>query len=232
MTSQVSETILFNGESRSMPSLPLEQYWDAHPPRPFFIEDSTACSRGYCGEWQIADGLLFLVKLFPAEARATTAEWVSHEDVDSLRSIVRTSLGSEPRILEVLNLLRSPPQGCTAAFARCSRIVGALGEALTRTGDLSDSDPADKLYSAVWEYSAGQVADEVVPVTLDSLFPDHRGAVFAEWFTGALRLPEGKAFPDSGFFVEYEFDRILDVRAGKVIAERLQKNRQSIAREM
>jgi hypothetical protein len=87
MTAQVAETLYLRGERLMLFTCPLESYWEQHPPRPELTPASTACSRGYVGTWEIADGYLHLVGLaetgeeatvetiFPASGGRVRADW-------------------------------------------------------------------------------------------------------------------------------------------------------------
>lgn len=63
-------------------------------------------------------------------------------------------------------------------------------------------------------------------VTLNSLFPGYPERVFAHWFTGELRIPQGKLleYHHGGFNSEYERDWFMTVEQGVVLAQRIKVN--------
>jgi hypothetical protein len=88
MTAQVAETLYLRGERLMLFTCPLESYWQQHPPRLELAAPNTACSRGYAGTWEIADGYLYLIaldealhadftleNLFPGSAGRVRADW-------------------------------------------------------------------------------------------------------------------------------------------------------------
>jgi hypothetical protein len=75
MTAQVAETLYLRGERLMLFTCPLESYWEQHPPRPALASPNTACSRGYVGTWEIADGDLYLIGL------AETADAITVETI-------------------------------------------------------------------------------------------------------------------------------------------------------
>jgi hypothetical protein len=60
-TAQIPEKILYEGESGSLFTNPLESYFTKDNPRPEFAAPHTACWRGYIGSWEIREGALYLV---------------------------------------------------------------------------------------------------------------------------------------------------------------------------
>ncbi|MFZ4711843.1 MAG: hypothetical protein ACOYMH_18585, partial [Zwartia sp.] len=61
---------------------------------------------------------------------------------------------------------------------------------------------------------------------LADVFPDYPNGVFAHWFTGELRCPQGERlrYVHRGFDSKYEKDLFITVRSGVVIGERLVVN--------
>lgn len=61
------------------------------------------------------------------------------------------------------------------------------------------------------------------PFTVDGLFPDPERAagdpVFADWFSGELRIPEGKQlkYVHGGYGSTYERDRLIQIERGRVL---------------
>lgn len=62
MTAQAGERLIFNGEETWMASEPLNQYLQNRSDIKF-ISQSTACWRGYFGQWEIKDNKLHLIGL-------------------------------------------------------------------------------------------------------------------------------------------------------------------------
>lgn len=63
-------------------------------------------------------------------------------------------------------------------------------------------------------------------VTLATLFPAFPDRVFAHWYSGTLRIPQGKQlkYVHSGYASTYEQDLFLDVERGIVVSTRIQQN--------
>lgn len=92
MTAQISERLLYEGESVALMSNPLETYFAMRGERPAFEANFTALWRGYVGRWEILDDRLYLVGLsgtleggaevtletvFPGFADRVFAHWFS-----------------------------------------------------------------------------------------------------------------------------------------------------------
>lgn len=86
-TSQVPERVSYNGVLWDMYSIPLQSFFSEDKPKPkVFYEraTSTACWRGYVGNWQIKNSKLYLVGLkegYPSTDEislySVNPEWVS-----------------------------------------------------------------------------------------------------------------------------------------------------------
>ena len=63
MTAQVSEKLIYKGETLQLCSVPLSGYLSAVGSEEKFSAPHTALWRGYVGTWTIEDGHLYLVKL-------------------------------------------------------------------------------------------------------------------------------------------------------------------------
>lgn len=96
MTAQMAEVIWIDGQKHYMFSNPLEDYFTQTGIRPSFQMQSTACRRGYVGEWEVIGGSLYLrrlqgtlidgqlvtvASLFPAGPKPVLAQWFT----DSVR---------------------------------------------------------------------------------------------------------------------------------------------------
>jgi len=64
-----------------------------------------------------------------------------------------------------------------------------------------------------------EAGEQHVAVTLDILFPQNPGRVFASWATGVLRIPQGKLlhYEHMAYGSQYERDLLLTVREGRVV---------------
>jgi hypothetical protein len=71
----------------------------------------------------------------------------------------------------------------------------------------------------------GSLQDES-PVSLETVFPGYSQRVFAHWFSGTLRLPQGQLlhYVHGGFGSCYEQDLLIDVMRGVVTAKRVRVN--------
>ena len=71
----------------------------------------------------------------------------------------------------------------------------------------------------------GWLQDES-PVSLETVFPGYPQRVFAHWFSGTLRLPQGQLlhYVHGGFGSCYEQDLLIDVTRGVVTAKRVRLN--------
>ena len=74
MTTQSTETIIFNGKELDTYTLPLNEY----PNLPKFCSITSLNRRGYCGTWEVRNNQLFLVKLFGHIAHPTKFETTYH----------------------------------------------------------------------------------------------------------------------------------------------------------
>ena len=62
--------------------------------------------------------------------------------------------------------------------------------------------------------------------TLASLFPDYPERVFAHWYTGTIRIPQGERleYVHMGYRSTYERDLLLDLEHGVVVKKRIRQN--------
>ncbi|MGE4242177.1 hypothetical protein [Ramlibacter sp.] len=65
--------------------------------------------------------------------------------------------------------------------------------------------------------------------TLHTLFPNEHQAVFAFWFSGVLRIPQGRmlAYVHRGFESTFESDLLYTCQQGVVVSKQVQKNGKS-----
>jgi hypothetical protein len=131
-TTQIEDKIYLEGQKHPLFTLPLEQHYGPHNPRPKFRAPHTACWRGYVAIWDIKDGVLYL------------------KDI----------------------------------------------QAWTQQGE----------------------------VGLEALFPGTKGPVPATWFSGQLKVPEGKAVRRSVPYPVYEKYRMITVEKGRVVRQEVIDN--------
>ena len=51
---------------------------------------------------------------------------------------------------------------------------------------------------------------------MQTFFPDDPVRVFAYWYSGQLRVPQGERVVDPGFYSSYERDLLIDIKKGEV----------------
>lgn len=68
--------------------------------------------------------------------------------------------------------------------------------------------------------------EDGTPVTLGSLFPGFPERVFAHWYTGDLRVPQGELlkYRHMGWASTYERDLFINVRNGVVVGSHQREN--------
>ena len=74
-----------------------------------------------------------------------------------------------------------------------------------------------------------QTDEGLKKVVLTDLFPGYPDGVFAHWYTGEMRCPQGELlkYVHGGYASSYEKDLFIDVRQGVVVGERVVENGQS-----
>lgn len=62
--------------------------------------------------------------------------------------------------------------------------------------------------------------------TLETVFPGYPDRVFAHWYSGTLRIPEGKQleYVHMGYASTYERDRLLKIEKGLVVSTHVRQN--------
>lgn len=86
----------------------------------------------------------------------------------------------------------------------------------------------DRLY--LIKLSGNTQTDEgLKKVVLTDMFPGYPDGVFAHWYTGEMRCPQGELlkYVHGGYASSYEKDLFIDVRQGVVVGERVVENGQS-----
>ncbi len=79
-------------------------------------------------------------------------------------------------------------------------------------------------YIATWEIDQGRLFLKSIrawtergEVGLEALFPGQKAPIPANWFTGKLRVPQGKIIkPGVGYRAVYEKELIIDIEKGRV----------------
>ena len=71
---------------------------------------------------------------------------------------------------------------------------------------------------------------KAAPVAFEQVFPGKTKPLKAEWFTGTLRIPQGKPirYVHMGYQTVYEVDVFLTIEAGKVIGRQMVDNRNKV----
>jgi hypothetical protein len=135
MTAQIAERLLYQGQTWSMCTNPLNDYFAFGGVSPRFQRSCTALWRGYVGLWEIQNDRLYLLEL---------------------------------------------------------------------NGTLQDGSAA----------------------SLATLFPDFPARVFAHWYSGTLRIPQGRRlqYVHMGYGSTYERDLLLEIERGVVVATQVQHN--------
>lgn len=135
MTAQISESIIYEGENKSLLSCPLSDFFSlSDTPSPFHM-NCTALWRGYLGSWEIKQERLYLIEV-------------------------------------------------KAGF------------------------------------------DDDNPTTLQDIFPGFSDRVFAHWYTGELRIPDGEQiqYQHMGFGSQYERDILIQIKQGIVESMTIKDN--------
>lgn len=135
MTAQIAERLLYQGQTLSMCSNPLDDYFAMGGMRPRFQWGCTALWRGYVGRWEILNDRLYLLGLH---------------------------------------------------------------------GTLEDGTPA----------------------SLATVFPDFPERVFAHWYFGTLRIPQGRRlkYVHMGYGSTYERELLLEIERGVLLATYVRHN--------
>jgi hypothetical protein len=63
-------------------------------------------------------------------------------------------------------------------------------------------------------------------IGLAELFPGYPDGVFAHWFSGEIRLPQGKLleYVHGGYASQYEYDLFIEIKKGLVVSKRAVHN--------
>ncbi len=109
----------------------------------------------------------------------------------------------------------------TGVAPRFRAETSACWRGYTGTWDIQDS----RLYLI----DIGGSYEDGTPITLESLFPGFAERVFAHWYTGTLRAPQGELlkYRHMGWASTFERDLLIEVEDGVVKAMQVQDNRES-----
>lgn len=113
-----------------------------------------------------------------------------------------------------------------------------LGDYLTKNGIFlpfrSRTTACNRNYVGRWEITDNRLyligIDAILrdgsPVTVATIFPDSPDRVFANWYSGTIRIPQGDRIQyfHGGFESVYERDLFLDITQGVVVDTRLVQN--------
>ncbi len=85
-----------------------------------------------------------------------------------------------------------------------------------------DSDNKKRLYLI----SINEMLESGEEATLEKLFPDNPKGVFAHWFSGTIRRPDGKLlnYVHGGYASTYERDNFYEFEKGVLIGESIVEN--------
>lgn len=94
-------------------------------------------------------------------------------------------------------------------------------------------------YVGTWDIKASRLYlvgiagtyEDGSPATLDSIFPGFPDRVFAHWYSGTLRIPQGELlkYAHMGWASVYERDLLIEVADGVVREMRVQINQPDLA---
>jgi hypothetical protein len=222
----ISDCLVREGKRMQLRNHPLEDYWEENPPRPYLALVYSGDQLGYGASWEISDEKLYLTKFESDGAYNTSKDWVGDEALENLWRVARRrpSVGSAKNIMAKLANLALTE---SASVRRSAQIVNALGERLLASGKLKPRDPGRALYEAAKEASRACASNEIIPVTIETLFPGSHRPVFAAWYSGVLRVKEGECdLVEEGFLLTstHEFTRLIECRAGRLVGEAVEKN--------
>lgn len=89
-------------------------------------------------------------------------------------------------------------------------------------------------YVGRWEITDGQLylrtirgdLEDGTEASLKTVFPEASGRVFAHWYTGTLRIPQGDRlkYVHGGYASVYEKDLLIDVEKGVIVRTHVQQN--------
>jgi hypothetical protein len=212
MTAQVPETITINGEHRLLCAFPLAPLFHSWPSEPRFWAATSANWRGYRGSWESTGGKLYLTgfaaTLEPEEDRRVSLPWRSKEDNDLIwgDQTVHPSKSSKNEIASVL------ARQAAERWKDTIRQLGALSI------DESGYSVAPRFRSPVSDDDGFLSKEYAGNVDLKTVLNTTRSPIFASWYTGLLRIPDGKMinYVHGGFGSMFEPDLIFSIESGNI----------------
>lgn len=202
MTAQVREIVVIDGERRGLCALPLAPLFHSWRPEIRFEVESSANWRGYQGSWEIVGTDLFLT--------------------DFTGTPVQNGDPKQPGPAALPIIAHGPDVANEKAVARWKKAVAHL-DGLPK--DANGESVPDRSSSPVHDddgFVSGGYRGEV---DLEAVVNARRSPVFASWFTGVLRMPQGKTleYVHGGFGSLQERDLIVSIESG-VVARRWMLN--------
>lgn len=90
------------------------------------------------------------------------------------------------------------------------------------TWEIKGTEPNEGLYLVALE--AHRSYEDIA--NLEDIFPGYPNGVFAHWFSGEIRLPQGKLlkYIHGGYASTYEYDLFLEIKKGLVVNKRAVHN--------
>jgi len=127
-------------------------------------------------------------------------------------------------------------EGCSATM--CSEPLGAYFElAGIAPGFQANCTALWRGYVGTWEITDGRLyltgldgtLNDGSQATLATFFPDYPERVFAHWYSGTLRVPQGKLldYVHGGYGSTYEDDLLISVEKGVVTRSAVRHNGKS-----
>lgn len=128
------------------------------------------------------------------------------------------------------------------AAAMCSQPLGSYFEFGGIEPDFTETNTALwRGYIGTWEILDGRLylislrgtLRNGEPASLGAIFPDYPERVFAHWYSGILRIPQGELleYVHAGYGSIYESDLLIDVEKGVVINTSTHVNANSTAQD-
>jgi hypothetical protein len=200
MTAQVSEIIMIDGQQHRLCALPLTPLFRSWHPEPLFIAESSANWRGYQGTWEIIGTDLFL----------TAFSGILEQNSDPAESAAVGVLD-----VEFLDVASNPADLRDKAAICWKQAVAHLDSLPKDEHGESISDQTHPLFGD----DTGFIADSYCGnVDFDAVMNADDAPVFASWFTGLLRILQGKLlkYVHGGFGSLQERDLIISIESGVV----------------
>jgi hypothetical protein len=216
MTAQIADSILIEGHSYKLCTLPLEVLFNSITHRPTFFytaskEDgalgsiSSANWRGYIASWKIADDRLWLVEFHGRlNERNTQEEQSALIDIGLPRN-ADSAIDNHRLFVETIEALPEISFGIRESNERWR------GSSVPDTNGFIDRELANG-------------------INIEELYHSDISPVSAVWYSGLLRIPMGEQleYHHAGFLTEYETDLIIEIEAGAVRRQWLINNKPGV----